>query len=183
MGEALQPRAVVPRRPGMRAVAVAIWTAFSATAALAQEAVFPFRADTFHVGFNAHAKAENTEREVRWVGCEKGRPMVCQYRFTSVLLATVTADEPQAGAKEVVLIYARPKHRVQAHYLYSYKIYADLVNVLSPEANEQARGEAMKMLLNSIHSAEKEEARVGRVRYTMDMKRAGVRFVARPLAE
>ena len=84
----------------MRAVAVAIWTAFSATAALAQEAVFPFRADTFHVGFNAHAKTENTEREVRWVGCEKGR----QYRFTSVLLATVTADDPQAGAKEIVLI-------------------------------------------------------------------------------
>ena len=72
---------------------------------------------------------------------------------------------------------------MQAHYHYSYKIYADLVNVLSPEANEQARGEAMKTLLNSIHSAEKEEARVGRVCYTMDMKRAGVRFVARPLAE
>ena len=72
---------------------------------------------------------------------------------------------------------------MQAHFLYSYKIYADEVNVLSPDADHQARGEAMKTLLNSIHSAEKEEARVGRVRYTMDMKRAGVRFVARPVAE
>jgi hypothetical protein len=109
--------------------------------------------------------------------------MVCQYRFTSVLSATVTADDEQAAAKEVVLIYARPKYHVQPHFLYSYKIYADLVNVLSPEADQQARGEAMKKLLSSIHTAVKEEAKVGRVRYTMDMKRAGVRFVAKPVAE
>jgi hypothetical protein len=167
----------------MRALAVAICTAVSASAALAQEAVFPFKADTFDTGFNEVAKSQKTDRSVTRTACLPGPPMVCQYRFTSVLLAIVTADGPQKPAKEVMLIYTPPKHRVQAHFLYSYKIYADVVNVLSPDADQQARGEAIKKLLNSIHSAEKEEARVGRVRYTMDMKRAGVRFVARPLAE
>jgi hypothetical protein len=165
----------------MRAIVIAACLACGATAAPAADS-FPFKADEFHVAFNDYAKAEKTEREATRPGCKAGRPRVCRYNFTPALYATVTSDAPEAAAKEVVLVFARPKNNVKAEYLYSYKVYADLVAVLSKEAADDARGAAMKTLLGSIHTKVKEVAVVGDVHYTMDMKREGVRFVARPAA-
>jgi hypothetical protein len=166
----------------MRSIALASFLC-SATAALAQSPVFDFKADEFHVKFNASTKSRNVDRVVRAPSCKDGPPTLCTYRFTPFLSATVSADDRSTNADNVTLIFARPKYNVKGEYLYSYLIYRDVVSALSKDAGKDGRGAAVKRLLDAIHTAVKEEARVGGVHYTMDMKRAGVRFVARPISE
>jgi hypothetical protein len=57
------------------------------------------------------------------------------------------------------------------------------MQVLSPGSDPVALGSAIKKLLTGLHTTDKEAIEVGSVRYTLDLKRTGVRFVAKPLPE
>ena len=108
--------------------------------------------------------------------------MVCNYAFTDVIRAAVTGDEASGEADEVVITFLRPTHNIKGHSLISYRIYGDVVHLLSQTADGAARGAAVKKLLAALNTTRKEVVEVGSVRYTLDMKRTGVRFAAKPLA-
>ena len=154
--------------------------ALMSSAAAADERVFAFTADGFDDAFNAAARARKTERFVGEPECESGTPTTCKYRFTPVIQATVFAPGPQAKANEIVLTFLRPTHNIKGHSLISYRIYADVIQLLSPGADARERGAAVKELISGFHTTEKEAVEVGAVRYSLDMKRTGVRFVAKP---
>jgi hypothetical protein len=146
------------------------------------EPQFGFKADEFRAVFNDAARARKTERFVGDPRCEPGTPTVCRYNFTPVVQAMVSAEQADQNAKEIVIMFARPTHNIKGHSLISYRIYGDLVHVLSPAAAPAARGGAVKKLLTALHTTNKEGVEVGSVRYSLDTKRTGVRFVATPVA-
>jgi hypothetical protein len=117
----------------------------------AAEALFAFKADELQGAFNESARARNTGRFVSSPDCRAGTPTVCQYSFTKVIRATVSAQQTDKNAHEVIVIFARPTHNIKADSLISYRIYGDLVHVLSPTANVQARGVAIKRFLAGFH--------------------------------
>lgn len=147
----------------------------------AEEPLFAFKADEFQAAFNGSAKARKTERYVGAPKCEARSPMVCNYRFTEVIQAALAADGPGKNAKELVITFLRPTHNIKGHSLLSYRIYGDIVHLLSRADNEAMRGDAIRRLLAALHTTDKEVVEVGNVRYTLDMKRTGVRFVAKPV--
>jgi hypothetical protein len=154
-----------------------------ATAALAAEPPpFAFKPDEFQKAFNDSAQARKTGRSVGPGKCERGSGVVCTYAFTDVIQARVTADD-EGGADEVVVTFVRPTHNIKGHSLISYRFYGDIVHLLSPKADEAKRGKAIRKLLAALHTTDKEVVEVGSVRYTLDMKRTGVRFVAKPFVE
>ncbi|HEX2725316.1 MAG TPA: hypothetical protein VHN20_05805 [Beijerinckiaceae bacterium] len=165
----------------MKQMLAAACLAFASTAALGAEPLFGFKPDGFHAVFNSSATARKTERFVGAPQCKPGPPVVCEYRFTSVIRATVSADQADANANEVTVVFARPTHNIKGHTLISYRIYGDVVHALSPNADAAARGAAVKRLLSALHTANKEVIEVGAVRYALDMKRTGVRFAAKPM--
>ena len=165
----------------MKEMLAAACLTLASTGALAAEPLFGFRADGFQAAFNSSAAARKTERFVGAPQCKPGPPVVCEYRFTSVIRATVSADQAGSNANEVVITFARPTFNVKGHTLISYRIYGDVVHVLSPGADAAARGAAIKKLLSALHTTNKEVIEVGAVRYALDMKRTGVRFAAKPM--
>jgi hypothetical protein len=165
----------------MKKMLAAACLTLASSAALADEPLFAFKADGFQAAFNSSAAARKTERFVGAPQCKPGPPVVCEYRFTSVIGATVSADRADRNANEVTITFARPTYNVKGHTLISYRIYGDVVHVLSPGADAAARGAAMKKLLSALHTADKEVIDLGAVRYALDMKRTGVRFAAKPL--
>jgi len=165
----------------MKQILAAGWLVLVSTAALAAEPLFGFKANGFQTVFNTSAAARKTDRFVSAPQCKSGPPLVCEYRFTSVIRATVSAEQADKNANEVTIVFARPTHNVKGHTLISYRIYGDVVHALSPSADAAARGAAVKKLLTALHTTNKEAIEVGSVRYAMDMKRTGVRFAAKPL--
>jgi hypothetical protein len=165
----------------MRGIVVAC-LALASTAAPAAEPTFGFKPDAFQAALNGAAKARKTERYVGPARCDPGSPVVCNYAFTDVIRAGVSADDASSNADEVVITFLRPTHNIKGHSLISYRIYGDLVHLLSRTADAAARGTAVKKLLAALNTTRKEVVEVGSVRYTLDMKRTGVRFVAKPLA-
>ena len=165
----------------MRGIVVAC-LALASTAAPAAEPTFGFKPDAFQAAFNGAAKARKTERYVGPARWEPGSPVVCNYAFTDVIRAGVSADDASSNADEVVITFLRPTHNIKGHSLISYRIYGDVVHLLSHAADGAARGAAVRKLLAALNTTRKEVVEVGSVRYTLDMKRTGVRFVAKPLA-
>ena len=165
----------------MRGIVVAC-LALASTAAPAAEPTFGFKPDAFQAAFNGAAKARKTERYVGPARCEPGPPVVCNYAFTDVIRAAVSGDDASSNADEVVITFLRPTHNIKGHSLISYRIYGDIVHLLSQTADGAARGAAVRKLLAALNTTRKEVVEVGSVRYTLDMKRTGVRFVAKPLA-
>ena len=165
----------------MRGIVVAC-LALASTAAPAAEPTFGFKPDAFQAAFNDAAKARKTERYAGPARCEPGSPVVCNYAFTDVIRAAVSADDASSNADEVVITFLRPTHNIKGHSLISYRIYGDVVHLLSQTADGAARGAAVRKLLAALNTTRKEVVEVGSVRYTLDMKRTGVRFVAKPLA-
>jgi hypothetical protein len=165
----------------MKEILAAACLTLASTAALAAEPLFGFKADGFQGVFNSSAAARKTERFVGAAQCKSGPPVVCEYRFTSVVRASVSAEQAGKNANEVTIIFGRPTYNVKGHTLVSYRIYGDVVHALSPNADAAARGAAVKKLLSALHTTNKEVIEVGSVRYALDMKRTGVRFSAKPL--
>jgi hypothetical protein len=165
----------------MKQIAAAACLTLVPAPGLAGEPLFGFKADGFQAVFNTSAAARKTERFVSGPQCKQGPPVVCEYRFTSVIRANVSAEQADKNANEVTIVFARPTHNVKGHTLISYRIYGDVVHVLSPNADAAARGAAIKKLLSALHTTNKEMIEVGSVRYALDMKRTGVRFAAKPL--
>ena len=165
----------------MKEMLAAACLMLASTAAFGAEPLFGFKADGFQAVFNSSAAVRKTERFVGAPQCKNGPPVVCEYRFTSVIRATVSAEQADANANEVTIVFARPTYNIKGHTLISYRIYGDVVHVLSPNATPAARGAAIRKLLSALHTTDKEVIEVGAVRYALDMKRTGVRFAAKPL--
>jgi len=85
-----------------------------------EEHLFAFTADGFHEAFNGSAKARKTQRHVGGPRCDFGSPTVCNYAFTDVIRAAVSADATNKNAKELVITFLRPTHNIKGHSLLSY---------------------------------------------------------------
>jgi hypothetical protein len=183
MSSGRQAPAAVRRGTILTGTTAAYLTLVSTAALAAGPPAFAFKPDAFQTAFNDSAKVRKTGRTVGAANCEKGPRLVCNYAFTDVIRAAVSTDEAEGSANEVVITFLRPTHNIKGHSLISYRIYGDLVHLLSPKADEAKRGEAIRKLLAALRTTDKEVVEVGSVRYTLDMKRTGVRFVAKPLAD